>query len=276
MHSKDNNLSYDIESLFSEGPDKVHVLADFDGTLTKEYVGGKKLPSIVSVLREHPGYLSPEYQAAAKALSAHYKPLETDASLTLAERKSKMKEWWTKHNRLLIESGLTHDHLAQVANSGIIEFREGAATFLKLADELGIPVVVMSASGLGESIPLFCQRHKVDFDHLHFIINRFKWDKDGKAVGHTEPVIYVLNKDETVLPDFKDAYRDIQHRPNVLLLGNSPGDLDMAKGLKTQKLVTIGFLDAEEAERKPEFEKLFQHVVVGGYDEINRILKKII
>jgi len=270
-----HSLKDDLLDLFDEGPEKVHILADFDGTLTKEFVGGKKLPSIISVLRDHPKYLSPDYQQAAKALYNTYGPLEHDAKLSLAERKAKMREWWTKHFRLLIDSGLTRNHLEQVANSGIIQFREGAKEFLKLTHQLGVPVVVFSASGLGESIPIYCHHEKIDTPNVHFLINRFKWDKDGRAVGRMGPIIHSLNKDETAISDYSDIHEGIKDRVNVLLLGNGIGDLGMIKGFKPKKKVTIGFLDPEETNRKTDLEKHFRHVIVGGCEQINEILSTL-
>lgn len=272
------NLELDLKDFFADGADQVQVVADFDGTLTKEYFEGKPTPSLISVLRDQPGYLSPEYQAAAHQLATQYKPFERDPNLTLATRKEKMTEWWTKHKQLLINSGIKLEHLQQLAKSEFIQWRPGAVDFLELMKKLNIPVVILSASGIGEVIPIYCQAQNVDSSNIHYLVNKFIWDKEGRAVGFHQPVIHSLNKDETSVQSYAEVAAAIKGRINMLLLGNSIGDLGMSQGFDFKNKLTIGFLDEEERDRLPEFEKAFDHVIVGsGYSSINQaILAKLV
>ncbi|VAW11969.1 hypothetical protein MNBD_BACTEROID05-607, partial [hydrothermal vent metagenome] len=48
------------ENIADGGAKKLHVLADFDRTLTTAFVDGERRPSIISVLRDG-GYLTPDY-----------------------------------------------------------------------------------------------------------------------------------------------------------------------------------------------------------------------
>lgn len=268
------NLESDLKDLFSDGADQVQVVADFDGTLTKEYFEGKPTPSLISVLRDQPGYLSPEYQAAGHQLATQYKPFERDAALDLPTRKAKMTEWWGKHKQLLIDSGIKREHLQQLAQSKFIQWRPGATEFLGLMKKLNIPVVILSASGIGEVIEIYCQAQKVDSSNMHYLVNKFVWDKEGHAVGFHQPVIHSLNKDETAVQSHTEVAAAVKDRINMLLLGNSIGDLGMSNGFTGQKKLTIGFLDEEERDRLPEFEKAFDHVIVGsGYSSTNQAIK---
>lgn len=271
MNHNSENLKKDLLGLFSDGKDKLHILADFDGTLAKDFIDGEKVPSIISVLRDHPGYLSPYYQEAAKELYRTYAPFENDTQLSLEVRKAKMNEWWGKHDKLLIESGLTRAHIEQVATSGIIQLKDGAREFLEHTHRLDIPVVIISASGLGEAIPLYCRYEKVDFPNVYFLINRFTWDSAGRATGCSVPIIHSLNKDETLLSDFPDVYSKINKRMNVLLLGNSSGDVGMIQGFDYKKLLTIGFVDREDLDKKSKLEKDFKYVIFEGYQELNEV-----
>lgn len=271
------NLSTDLQALFADGVEKVQILADFDGTLTKEYVDGQKTPSLISILRNEPGYLSSEYQAAAHQLSEHYKPLEHDTNIDLGARKEKMTEWWTKHKQLLIDSGIRLEHLQRLAQSEFIQWREGAVDFLALMKKLNIPVVILSASGIGEVIPLYCKAQNVDSPNMHYIVNQFIWNEQGRAIGFHQPIIHSLNKDETAVKSNDEVFQAIKDRPNILLLGNSLGDLGMSNGYDIKNISTIGFLDQEELGRFPEFEKAFDHVIVKkGYTEINKQVLEIL
>ena len=53
-----------VKNISDDWYDKLHVLSDFDRTLTKHFVDGQKRPSIVSVLRSE-GYLWEEYSKKA-------------------------------------------------------------------------------------------------------------------------------------------------------------------------------------------------------------------
>lgn len=269
-------MSHDLKELFSEGVDKVHVLADFDGTFTKEFVDGKKMPSVISILRDQPGYLSPDYQKNAHTLYEKYAPFERDTSLSLAERKAKMLEWWTTHNKLLIESGIKKEHLENIATGKNLQWRPGAKEFLKSMADLNIPVVILSASGIGEVISMFCAEEKVNFPNMSYIINKFIWDENGKAIGFHGPIIHSLGKDETMVKDYDDIFQNIKNRQNVLLLGNNTGDLGMIDGFDAKKLLSFGFLDKEESELAGKFSSAFDHVVVSdGFIDINKIIKFI-
>lgn len=271
-----DKLKTDLIDLFDDGVQSVHVLTDFDGTLTRDYVDGKKTPSLISVLRDQPGYLSPEYQERAHLLYNTYSPLENDLGVDLAIRKAKMVEWWSRHEELLIESGLQNEHLEKLASTEFIQWRAGAKDFLMTMDKMGVPLVVLSASGIGEVLPLFCQKQGVKLPNMDFIINRFIWDDQGRAVQFHQPIIHSLNKDETAVRSYEQIFEKVKERVNVLLLGNSLGDLGMVEGFKAKKILKIGFLDKEEVKKVASFEKAYDYVIVeDGFQKINDVLKEI-
>jgi cytosolic 5'-nucleotidase 3 len=93
------------ERFKKDGAGKLHILADFDKTLTKAFVNEKKIPSLISVLRDE-NYLTPDYPAKANALYEKYHAIEINPNIPKQEKKEKMEEWWRLHFKLLIESGL--------------------------------------------------------------------------------------------------------------------------------------------------------------------------
>jgi hypothetical protein len=64
----------------------MHVVSDFDRTLTKVFVNGKKIPSLISVIRDG-NYLSSDYAEKAHALFNKYHLIETDTKIPLGEKK---------------------------------------------------------------------------------------------------------------------------------------------------------------------------------------------
>ncbi|MFA5030641.1 MAG: hypothetical protein WC495_03570 [Patescibacteria group bacterium] len=235
-----------LRAIQKDGTTSLHVLSDFDRTLTKPYVNGKKVPSLISVLRDH-NYLTPDYTAKARALFEKYHPIEMDMQIEPEEKKKSMHEWWMRHFELLIASGLTRDNIRQAMSARHARLRDGAHEFFDLLRNNGIPLIIMSSSGLGvESIQFFLEaEHEMD-DNVSVISNQYEWNDSGKAIGIKQPIIHGLNKDETLIQNFPDIFKRIEQRTNIILLGNSPSDLGMASGFAHTHLFSIGFLNAQD------------------------------
>lgn len=264
------------KTILSQGSGKFHVIADFDRTLTKCFVNGIKIPSIISVLRNE-NYISEEYSEKAKALADHYHPIEIDSALSMNIKKRKMEEWWKKHFELLIESGLNKKNLERVINEGKVEFRKGAKEFIDLLHEKSIPLIIFSSSGIGDLIPIYFQKQGKLYDNVHIITNLYKWDKKGNAIGINKPIIHVFNKDETSVKNYPAIYKEVKERKNVLLLGDSLGDLGMVEGFDYNNLLKIGFLNEEIERDLQEYKRNFDVVVTNDSDMkyVNEFIKEI-
>ena len=83
------------------------------------------------------------------------------------------------------------------------------------------------------------------YDNIHIVSNEYQWDKNGNAVEVKEPIIHSLNKNESSLKNFP-FYEDIKPRKNILLLGDSLGDLDMITGFDYVSLISIGFYNYKD------------------------------
>jgi len=141
-------IKKEIKVFAEKGPDFIHVLADFDRTLTKAFVNGEYVSSIISMLRKHK-YLTPDYPDKAQALFEKYHPLELDPKISKAEKKELMEEWLRAHNKLLVESGLNIKDIESAVSREHIQFREGTDEFLDALKSHNIPLIIFSSSGLG-------------------------------------------------------------------------------------------------------------------------------
>ena len=249
----------------SQGYDNLHVLADFDRTLTYGSIGGKKTPSIISLLRDG-NHLAEGYAEKAHALFDKYHPIEIDLNLPIEEKKEKMMEWWDSHNQLLVDSGLKKLDIKDIVMQGHLKFREGALEFFDFLYEKKIPLVIISASGAGEAIPMFFEKYKRNYSNIIYVINRFEWDNEGNFKGRIRPTIHSLNKDETILKDFPVIYEKIENRKNVILLGDGLGDLGMIEGFDYDNLMKIGFLNFQEDELREAYKQSFDVVLEGDGD----------
>jgi len=263
--------------ILKQGKDKIHVLADFDRTLTKAFVNGKKIPSIISILRDK-DYLSEEYSEKAKALANKYHPIEINPSISMQEKKKAMLEWWTQHFDLLIKSGLNKKHLERVINEENIQFRKGVAEFLDFLYKNGIPLVIMSSAGLGgDSISMYLEKQGKLYNNLYIISNSFEWNSIGNAVTYKKPIIHVMNKDETAIKNYK-VFDLVKNRKNVLLLGDSLGDLGMITGFDYDNLIKVGFLNEEIDKNISQYRENFDIILLNDADfnYINKLIKEII
>ncbi len=258
------------------GLEKLHILSDFDRTLTYGSVGGIKTPSIISILRDG-NHLVKGYAEKAHALFDKYHPIETDPSIPMKEKKKAMQEWWSTHNRLLIKSGLRKSDLEDIVENGHVKFREGVPEFLDFLHEHDIPLVILSASGCGDAIQMYFKKYGKDTPNIHYVTNRFNWDEKGKALSPKKPFIHVMNKDETVLKEFPELYKIIKDRKNVILLGDSVSDLGMIGGFEYDHLIKVGFLNFEYNKFGDDFRKHFDIVLEGDgdFDAVNQLIRDL-
>lgn len=270
-------LQNKIEKFRNDGAGKVHIISDFDKTLTRFEVNGEKVNSVIAILRDE-NYLTPDYSERAKALFNKYHPFEIDFTIPWEERKAKMLEWWSTHYEVLKECGLTKSDLESIVNSNRILLRSGYDKFFELSDDNNIPITMITANGLGgDIIKLILKRFNIKSDDINLIANEIIWDENGKFRDIKKPIIHVLNKDEVIIEDEK-IQNSIKGRDNVILLGDTEGDIGMVEHIKYDDIIKVGYLNEKEEELMEKYCEIFDIVITndGGLEAVNKILKQII
>jgi len=103
LHTLNPNTTNTKIEFIKSHLDQTHIIADFDGTLTKYFdEHGKSRPSIISLLRDE-NILDDDYSQQAKAMHAKYSVIEHDTSLPFEQRQDAMVEWRTTHKELLMK-----------------------------------------------------------------------------------------------------------------------------------------------------------------------------
>lgn len=268
-------LEKTIEAIKRDGKDKLHVLSDFDKTLTKAIVRGQRAHTIIAQIREGK-YLTPDYAPKAHQLFDIYHPIEIDTKIPIKEKKQKMHEWWKKHFDLLIESGMNKDLIERIVKEREIQFREGVSELLDFLNRNNIPLIIMSAAP-GDMLIEYLKNKKMLYQNIHIIANLFVWNKNGKATGIKEPIIHSLNKQEIEVKSLP-IYRELLKRKNVILLGDNMEDISMISGFPYKNLIKIGFLNENIEENFEEYKKNFDVIITNDLDMnyVNELLKKII
>lgn len=263
-----------IKIQFAEGGlENLHFLVDFDKTLTYEM---EKYPSVISILRDG-NYLTSDYASRAQALYDKYHPIEIDVNVPRQEKINAMREWWKTHFELLIGCGLSKNDIDKIVQSDIIKFRDGIKEMFKFLKQNNIPIVIMSAAGLGyESIAGILRKDGLLNDSVHIISNQLEWNKDGKAIAVKEPIIHSLNKSEIMIKDFP-AFEQIKNRKNVILMGDGLDDPGMVEGFDYDNLLKIGFLNNKIEEKLENYKKTFDMLIIGDgpISPVNQLLEEI-
>jgi len=275
--SNSKELEKTKKQILEAGKQKLHILADFDRTLTKAFVNNEKIPSIISVLRDG-NYLTKDYAKKAHELFNTYHPIEINPNISKLEKTKKMKKWWTIHFDLLIKSGLNKKDIKKVVESGKIQLRQGTSELLDFLNKNNIPLIIMSSVGLGgDSISMFLEKQGKLYNNIHIISNSFKWDKDGNAIGVKKPIIHNMNKDETSVKGLP-IYNKLKKRKNVILLGDSLSDTDMIKGFDYINLISIGFLNYDVKASLEHFKQAYDIVILNddSMNYVNELLKEVV
>ena len=273
-----NKLKEIKKAISESGAEKLHIISDFDRTLTYSFVDGQRRPSLIFVLRSG-GYLTSDYAEKAQDLFDKYHPIEIDSNIAVSEKKEAMQQWWQDHFDLLIKSGLNKNDIEKAVASGKIKFRGGAQEFFDSLHSNKIPLIVLSANGLGEdATSMFFEKNGGLYDNIHIISNSFEWNEKGDMIGFKKPIIHTMNKDETVIKNFSAIFQEVKSRTNVLLLGDNMGDVGMIDGFDYENLIKIGFLNENIEENLEQYKENYDIVILNdsSMDYVNELLKELV
>lgn len=266
-----SNVKEKIDKIVADGADKLHIMADFDRTLTEPSVSG-----FWKALSDSPK-VSEAFKSEHKALFDKYRPLEVSLEIGEQERRVYMLEWWTKVFEILYREKLTRQDLEElITNQKSHDLRVGAYDLLKKLNDLKVPVVILS-SGVGDFINIFLDKVKANFENIKVVSNYFAYDNNDVIVGlkYPDSIIHIANKDESDLPEnIKELIKD---RPNVIILGDMIDDLKMVN-LPGESVLSFGFLERNIEESREAFRNVFDVVLednqsMGVVSELLRDLK---
>ena len=267
-------LQAKLQQLKLGGSKNLHVVADFDRTLTKVFVEGKKKPSTIALLREGK-YLTDDYAARAHALFDIYYPFEVSPYVTLEEKNQRMQEWWSTHLALMMECGMNKAVIQDIIEKKQVVPRDGLFEFLDLLTTHNVPLLIFSA-GLGDVIEEFLRSEGKLAPNVFIISNFYEFDENGKVLGYKSKIIHSCNKKEIEIKE-TSYYEQIKARKNILLLGDSLDDLNMTEGIEYDQIIRVGFMN-ENTSQMDKYAQAFDAVILedGPMTFVNEVVKKIV
>lgn len=250
-----------ISRIIADGPENLQFIVDFDYTMSRAHKNGESVDCSWGVF-ENFSKLPSSYHDKVRSLRDKYYPVEIDLSIKIEDKIPIMVEWYVEANKALAESQVMREWFPEMVVQSNCELRDDTDVMLKLLAEHKVPVLVLSA-GLGDLIHEIMSHFKVLHDNTILVSNFLEFDETGKVVGlkNKDNLIHMYNKKESSLSGVKGEA--VKGRKNVIILGDSLGDLQMAEGVQDPNvLLTLGFLNKNKDDNLKKYKDAFDVVLV--------------
>lgn len=276
-----DNVNEIIHNLIKEGHKDLQIITDFDQTITRQYdqlenVKTKNISSF-GVFVRCPS-ISSTYFNRARALVEKYQPIEKDPKVPVDEKRQVMEEWYKQIDQAIRGEKISRSEIEQTARESGPSLRDGVPELFYDLNKAEIPLLIFSA-GLGDAVEAILTNFNVLFPNIKIVSNFLNCNDDGVIEGFkNDPIIHVYNKNESAIKD--TCYYDVvEHCKNVILMGDSLGDCEMADGVPNLKnILKIGFVHDSVTENLPQFMDKFDIVLEDDQtmDVVRAILQYII
>lgn len=234
-----STLEEKIVDFKQAGADGIHVVLDFDRTLTVKRPGSDDEVTTWHILGEH---LPPEGKEEYTDLFQKYRGVELRGELTTEAA----IDWWSASLELYIKYGV---NLIEVEKDFLnkASIRPGVAGLFRLCAKRNIPTIILSA-GIRDVIEIWCRRYKIEPSLI--ISTALTLDATGKMTGwQKDTLVHVLNKSETTHSELANIRAQ---RPKTFLIGDSLDDVTMASG--GSDVIRVRVLDPRTDEATSEQE----------------------
>ena len=238
--------------LGSASVDSLMVITDFDATLTSgdseqchDMLGASKL-------------LSPQFRAEFAPLLDWTSNVDIDGV-----------EWWDKAHELMVRHATPpRELIPRLVREASMKPRPGALEMLKRLEELGVPVLIVSA-GVSDVIEEFLRQHGAMSENVTICSNRLNYEADStpKSVAPSPPITSFTK--EYAYSSARSFFAEHAKRRSILQLGDSLTDVDPAKKVPYDALLSIGFLNSRPDATRHE--ETFDAVVMGNSGSLHPV-----
>nr|XP_060637124.1 7-methylguanosine phosphate-specific 5'-nucleotidase isoform X1 [Anolis sagrei ordinatus] len=248
-----------ISLLKKGGAERLQVISDFDMTLTRFGFNGKRCPTSHNII-DNSRVINEDGRRKLKDLLHYYYPIEIDPYRTVEDKLPLMVEWWTKAHNLLTQQRILKSDISEMVKESDVMLRDGFNTFFDQLHQNKVPLFIFSA-GVGDVLEEIIRQAGAFHPNVNVVSNYMDFDDSGVLQGFKGPLIHTYNKNNTVLKD-TEYFQQLCTRTNILLLGDSMGDLSMADGVAdVENILRIGFLNDRVEEQRGKYMESYDIVL---------------
>ncbi|CAG8726654.1 5814_t:CDS:2, partial [Dentiscutata erythropus] len=175
------------------------------------------------------------------------------------------------YNILSSSSRLTEEKdVKDMVTETPVELRPGLDVLIRKCKDNNIPFLIFSAGIANVIEEVLTTRNLYHRNNMHIISNQMGFNSETGICDHFKvPLIHIFNKSEIIIKN-SPYYTTIKNRGNVILLGDSIGDIHMADGIQHNICLTVGFLNHNVEDYINTYLETFDIVVVddGPMDTI--------
>ncbi|KAG8284764.1 7-methylguanosine phosphate-specific 5'-nucleotidase [Homalodisca vitripennis] len=203
-----------LSTIITDGVDNLQFVADFDDTLTKHTVNGKKTFNSFQILYKTKT-LSQSFLDRVRELYVSIKPLLIQHELTKEEQQQ-------------VDDGLEEIIALTVGEKVNTPLKDGCREMLSLLASHRVPIIIVSA-GSGDVINYLVRGYGT-----RVVANFYIFD-EGRITDYLKPGVGIYNKNKRALPVDDD-------RHNIVLFGDQTWDSKMADNVPNVKtILKVGF-----------------------------------
>uniref|UniRef100_A0A7S0CAN0 5'-nucleotidase n=1 Tax=Proboscia inermis TaxID=420281 RepID=A0A7S0CAN0_9STRA len=248
LHRDENAIHFKRRKIALEGFKDLHVVLDFDHTLTSSFtVGGERCHECHDIIHNIGvacANAGDDYDDEWATFREEIDRMWSDAEAGL--HSGGLREWWERFNEIMVRHNFSRENLILAVDSANTIMRPGACELLDLLKRNNVRTTIVSA-GIHDVIEeCFKRRFGVDLhENVRIVANVPVWDKDILQ-GWKGPLIFSRNKAEVLNALGYCSKDDFMKLPkNIILAGNSVGDVDCLHGITHECNLTFGFLNKE-------------------------------
>jgi 5'-nucleotidase len=175
-------------------------------------------------------------------------------------------EWWDEAHRLMIEHGTPpRAIIPRLVREAKMVPRPGALELLKRLEDLQVPVLIVSA-GLSDVIEEFLRQHGALSENVTVCSNRLNYEADStpSSVAPTPPITSFTK--QYAYSSASAFFAEHAKRKAILQLGDSLTDVDPARHVPYEHLLSVGFVN--ERPDPTKHIETFDAVVQGNHGSL--------
>lgn len=239
-----SKISKKLSSFISGGKSKLHLVLDFDRTMTTSRNELSENVSTWELLRKH---LSVESQKEYQRFYNLYRQKEVKNRLTRADAVT----WWESILTLFKKENLKWSIIKSTIRKEM-PARQHVRELFDACRKKNIPTIVISA-GIKDVINIWCEKHEIK--PTKTLSTKLLFSTDGQIKGwDKKSLIHVLNKKER---GHSEVTKIRLSRPHTILVGDSIDDTHIVAG--EENVLRIMVHDPRKDDSKKSINKFLQY-----------------